>query len=252
MLYTEYDYLSNESFFLDDIGNVKCPTLRDIRKITYSLFSVYVNLLTISKDEFLARENMLEKYNQLSDSQKEFNSIFRLLFTFTPTTLKDLVQHFSYGTVFLDINTMDIKIHDKNRAVTGVINNSNFEYFRNSIASILGITNIETQKPKYKSERARILCEKLEKSKLKTHTSNDPNYTLDNMILKYCTYNTVGINMLNVWDLTYYQFIKLFCELVSAKEISYLNSIASNTFSFTEENAKSFDRNLWINKLNKN
>lgn len=251
MPYSDYDYLCNESIFLDGIGDIKCPTLRDIRKVTYSLFCIYVKFLTVSKEEFLKLNNLLEKHNQLDEEQKEYNSIFRLLCVFAPEILQDLVQYFSKsGTVSLDAEEMTIKIYDTDKTVIGIIDNSNFEYYRKSVATILGISTSETKKTKYKSERARLLCEKIEKNRQKKNNPDDLNYALSNMVLKYCTYNTSGINMLNIWDLTYYQFIKLFCELVAAKEFSYINSIASNTFSFTDENAKSFDSSAWINKLN--
>ena len=132
--------------------------------------------------------------------------------------------------------------------IVGKIDETSFEHFRESVIKILGLSNKSTDKPKYKSERARLLCEKIEKSKLKKNSTADPNYSLENMILKYCTYNTVGINMLNIWNLTYYQFMKLFRELAYCREVSYINSIAANTFSFSEENAKSFEKDLWIKK----
>ena len=34
--FSDYDYLCDEPYFYEGIGHVKCPTLRDIRKITYN------------------------------------------------------------------------------------------------------------------------------------------------------------------------------------------------------------------------
>ena len=103
---------------------------------------------------------------------------------------------------------------DKNGNISkneiGVINADNFDVFRNEILKILGLKQIETKKPKYKTERARKLAEKIAKAKAQlTKTSQqDGNMSFDNLIKKYCTHNKVGINILNVWDMTYYQFIQ--------------------------------------------
>ena len=70
------------------------------------------------------------------------------------------------------------------------------------------------------------------------------------MIKKYCTHNKVGINILNVWDMTYYQFMHMFNEYCNGRQCDYSDMIAANTFSYKE--ASDYKQMLWIEKLNNN
>ena len=52
-MYSSFDYLCNEPFYLDGIGHAVCPTVRDIRNITYQVFSLYLNTIAMSREEYL-------------------------------------------------------------------------------------------------------------------------------------------------------------------------------------------------------
>ena len=72
----------------------------------------------------------------------------------------------------------------------------------------------------------------------------------DNLIKKYCTHNKVGINILNVWDMTFYQFNVMFAEYNIGRQMDFNDAMASNTFSYKE--ASDYKPMLWIEKINKN
>ena len=74
--YTDFDYLCNEPFYVPNIGNIKCPTLKDIRKITYSTFVLYVNIVSFTLEDYLKLCGIEEQYNALSESEKEKQSLF--------------------------------------------------------------------------------------------------------------------------------------------------------------------------------
>lgn len=259
--YSEFDYLCNEPFYIDGIGTLKCPTLRDIRKISYNIFMWYLNILSTSKEKYIETFGLKEQYELLSDDEKEFNSLYKMIL-FDKRNLMFLigilnmflVEHYEVNekTASFDVYVESTdKIGKQIRQFIGHIGEDNFDLFRNEILKILGCKEIETKKPKYKSEKAKRLAEKIAKAKEKIQKTSkqDNNMTLDNMIRKYCTHNKVGINIMNVWDLTYYQFTTMFNEYCNGRQADINDGMAANTFSYKEaSDYKPFD---WMKNNNK-
>lgn len=253
--YTDFDYLCNEPFFVQNIGNLKCPTLRDIRKITHNLFVLYINIVSSTPEDYLKLCGKEEEYNTLPESKKEKLSLFTLLLYGNTSILMGLISAFVADEVLFDKDNLSFIVcsnEGENKKQIGVINDDNFDEFRNEVLKILGMKQIETKKQKYKTERARLLAEKIKKAKaqLPKTARYDENMSLDNMIKKYCTHNKVGINILNVWDMTYYQFIHMFNEYSHGRQSDYSDMIAANTFSY--EKASDYKQMLWIEKLDNN
>ena len=71
--FSDYDYLCDEPYFYEGIGHVKCPTLRDIRRITYGQFNIFLSYISITQKQFLETFGLAEKFNSLSDEEKEKN-----------------------------------------------------------------------------------------------------------------------------------------------------------------------------------
>ncbi len=235
MTYTPFDYLCNEPFYLSGIGHIKCPTLRDIRTIQYQTFSMYLNILSTSWYDYLKNSGSYEHYESLNKEQQAEFTVYNLLMLSTPAFLLDLLSYFTEGTVIFDECLFSFLVYEDNdgkKVKVGEINNENFEFFRDELRKILGIKKSESEEPKFKNEYARKLYEMMQHSPQTQKQEVDENYTLDNMIRKFCTHNKTGINLLNVWDLTYYQFMILFQEYAAARQYDYYDNMAANTFSF--------------------
>lgn len=259
-MYEQFDYLCDEPFYIEGIGTIKSPTLRDIRKITYSKFYMYLKMLSISIYQYIEITGLKDKYEKLTNEEKEANTLFRLFLNGQEEymALVGLLKFFLVDEFEFDEKMecfLIYKTDEKtttNKEIIGKINSDNFDIFRNEILKILGCKQIETKKPKFKSEKARLLYEKIqkEKEKLKDVSKGDSNLTLDNMIKKYCTHNKVGINILNVWNMTYFQFITMFDEYCVGRQADNRDNIASNTFSYTDES--SYDSQSWLKIINNN
>lgn len=259
-LYDDFDYLCNEPYFIPNIGTIKNPTLRDIRKLTHKLFMVYVNTCSISLFDYLEQTGSKEKYELLSAEEKEEINLFTLLLFENTSLIFGLVNFFVEDKFLFDENDMSFHIYieeiSEDREVLkkeiGVINADNFDVFRNEVLKILGLKQIETKKPKYKTERARKLAEKIAKAKsqIPKSSAQDENMSFDNLIKKYCTHNKVGINILNVWDMTFYQFNTMFSEYNIGRQMDFNDAMASNTFSYKE--SSDYKPMLWMEKLNNN
>lgn len=259
-LYDDFDYLCNEPYFIPNIGTIINPTLRDIRKITHRVFTLYVNICAISVTDYLEQCNLKEQYDTLSQEEKDKNNLYTLLLYTNIELLFGLIGFFINDKV--EFKKDDISFHiyteetgsDGNaiKQEIGIINTDNFDTFRNEVLKILGLKQIETKKPKYKTERARLLAEKIAKAKsqLPKAAKQDENMAFDNLIKKYCTHNKVGINILNVWDMTFYQFNTMFTEYNVGRQMDFNDAMASNTFSYKE--SSDYNPMLWIEKINNN
>ena len=139
-----------------------------------------------------------------------------------------------------------VDLTDGGEQTAGRIDGRNFDRFRESVASVLGLKKPVDKPVRFKSERARKLMEKIRNNKSSVK-KQDEAYEFDNMVLKYCTHNKVGINLLNVGGLTYYQFIRLFYEYIHARQSDYGDALAANTFSYKDP--KDYSPMQWIEKL---
>ena len=259
-LYNDFDYLCNEPYFIPNIGTIINPTLRDIRKITHGIFTLYVSICAISLSDYLEQCGLKEQYNQLSEEEKEKNDLFTFLLYTNPKLIFGIINFFIKDDVEFSQDELSFHVFSKNedenikdeRKEVGIINSDNFDIFRNEVLKILGLKQIETKKPKYKTKRAKMLAEKIAKAKaqLPKTSKQDENMAFDNLIKKYCTHNKVGINILNVWDMTFYQFNTMFTEYTIGRQMDFNDAMASNSFSFKE--SSDYNQALWMEKVNNN
>lgn len=243
--YTTFDYLCNEPYFLNGIGTVRCPTLRDIRRTTYQLFSFYLNLLTITPQD----------YQKLCGiTATENTSLYQLLLYGTPQLLTGLLSFFLTDSFSFDKASGSFLIYTQDNTQSkqpvGHIGNDNFDALREELLAILGLRRPADQTPRFKNNSAKKLFEKMQKHSQKQNKKQDENYTLENMILKYCTHNKSGINILNVWDMTYYQFITMFGEYCNGRQCDFNDMMAANTFSY--KNSTDYKPLNYMQKLNSN
>lgn len=139
--------------------------------------------------------------------------------------------------------------HDK--SPIGSIHKNSFESVLEEIKNILGINqNQEEKKPKFKNEYAQKMYENIQENTRKSGNEFDDSYTLENMIKKYCTHNKVGINILNVWELTYHQFNVMFEEYQAGRQFDFNDKMAANTFSYKD--SKDYKPMDYMKKLTKN
>lgn len=252
-IYTQFDYLCNEPFFIDGIGTIKCPTLREIRKVTYNVFSFYINIISISFEDYLKTIGLLEKYYSLTDEDKKINTMYNILLGTDPSVIIGIIKNFLLEEFEFDQSALlftTFKMVNGEKQIVGHIGNDNFEQFRTYLQLILGIKKEQENEPKFKNETAKKLFEKLQKNALTQKKKQDENYTLDNMIKKYCTHNKVGINILNVWDMTYYQFTNMFSEYCNGRQCDFNDIMAANTFSYKK--STDYKPLEYMKKLNNN
>ena len=225
-MYSSFDYLCNEPFYLDGIGHAVCPTLRDIRNITYQVFSLYLNTIAMSREEYLHLYGLPETCD---------GSYYRLLLHGNPRILFGLLAFFLTGEARYDKETETLEIYEQvngEATLTGQLGEHNFEQFRLEMQRILGIKKTDEKEPKFKNSLAQNLFQKMQRHTAKQARQADDNFEFDNMIRKYCANNKAGISILNVWDMTYYQFTCMFAEYCNARQCDFNDRMAAHTFSY--------------------
>jgi len=228
--YTDFDYLCNEKFYIGGLGHVKCPTLREIRNVSYFVFASFVDIISLSVGAYV------ERY-QYDDIDPKENNMYDVLLVKSPELLIMMLDFFVEEEFeYQSNNEFSGFVFALDGDEYGYITHDNFDRFRESLRVILGVKD-EEKPPKFKSKKARYIYEKIEREKKKIKTKNrDETYTMGNMIRKYCTNNHNGINIMNVWDLTYYQFIAMFEEYQYARSCDVNDAIAANSFSYEKSN----------------
>lgn len=240
--YSPSDYLCNEPFYVDGIGHIKCPTLRDIRKVTYQVFTLYLNTVAMTADDFL---NLCRAGTQQTQAGMPQNdtprkepaelTMYELLLSSSPQLLYGILDFFLTGAVSFnqESNTFDIYETDQEQPrLTGHIHKDNYEAFTAELLCILGLKDSEEKIPRFKNKTAKRMYEKMQRHSTQGKKQSDENFGLDNLIRKYCTHNKVGINILNVWEMTYYQFHTMFNEYCSGRQYDINDMMAANTFSY--------------------
>ena len=154
-LYTNFDYLCNEPFYIDGIGTVKCPTLRDIRTITFKVFALFQNILDMTLESYL--KSFKTTFDGSNDKLREDISLFRILLYDNPSILFSMINFFILDEIEFnqDMNRIDVFNYyqvknessvSNQKRIIGHIGEDNFDTFRSELRCLLRKKNPNSQK----------------------------------------------------------------------------------------------------------
>lgn len=253
------DLIGNTPVEISGIGHIKIPKLQEIWDIKYKTYELLCNYLTVDLNKYLELTGLTEKYKSLSDEGKIVNTLFNLIIKnkefrdmylsifsfFIIERVKFDANKLAYITYYTEID----KETKKEKTINvGKIDNSNFNEIRRYLMQINYMKSQvqeDTQPKKFKNEFARKLVERMEKAsaeKAKKASSNG--LTLGKMISKYCAVNKNGINMLNVFNLSIYQFYEQWIEHNNIRQCDIQDMIYANTVTLSD--IKAYDSQLWL------
>lgn len=248
---TLFELLSNEPIHVEGVGDIKIPTLRDIRKIGYNVYEMLCNYLSVDLKKYLEIQELKEQYDKLSEDGKLANTLYNLIIRNAEFS-KVYVLIFSFFiSENMKFNTKNesfefYKTEDNGRELIGIINNDNFDIVRDYLLQINKIKQIEVKNEavKYKNETARKLAERMEQAAKVKQDKELENFNIGKMISKYCADNKNGINILNIWDMSIYQFYDQFAQHNHIRESNIQDMVYANTVSFSDLNT--YDSQLWL------
>lgn len=238
---THEDLIGVDNICIDGIGHIKIPKLQEIWNLKYKIYELMINYLNVGLDRYLSIKNIetTETFYNLIIKDKEFLNIYFNIFTF-----------FIIENVDFDFNNNSFVIFEQNdntRNIVGKIDNSNFNDIREILLNVNYIKqqSSDEEKPIYKNELAKKMYEQMQKAKRKQEEKNQ--LTFGKLVSKYCADNKNGINMLNVHQLTIYQFYDQWFEHNYIKQCDLQDVIYANTVNFND--VSKYDSQLWLKKI---
>ena len=75
----EFELLCDEPIYIDGVGNIKIPTLRDIRRIGYKTYEMLCTYLSVDLQKYIDITGLREQYDKLSDEGKKVNTLYNLI-----------------------------------------------------------------------------------------------------------------------------------------------------------------------------
>lgn len=259
---------------IPNVGSVKSPLLKEIAKITFSMYNTYLNFLSLdihsyfksldgindgqfklyAEDELSLLRRLKEEYWKLPpEDQKDLS--FWDLAQFDKMTLSTILGALRF--FFTDEITYDPQenafllyngsVNEENeKLVTGCIHRENYNDVINVILQLNGISksDSESQPVKIKNKTAEKLLIRMEQAKKSKSFKERSKMELPNLISSLASRHS-GINMTNIWDLTVYQLYDQF------KRQRYLDSYeiqAMNVAAWGDSDGK-FKETLWFEPI---
>ncbi len=271
-----FSLISPLPFYVNGVGSIKSPTLREISKINYYTYQIYLsNLLLdpgsyyemIDKTEgaYLCNFTEQEKdtilrirseYMNLDEKSKEDISIYNIMVfdKFLIDSLLCTLNFFFEDEIIYDTKNrvfilFNGTVDDNNRKTpTGMIHENNYNEI---IDIILQRVNVDKKKDehknlKVKNKTAERLLKKMKKAKKEAEKKEDKKMEIGNLISSISAHSKT-LNILNIWDLTIFQLYDQFTRM--RYEDSYVMNSTSVSVWGDKENK--FDDTIWFSIINK-
>lgn len=199
----EFDLISGAPVMIDGVS-VYPPTLGQIKQVGFRKYQEYVSALLMSPEDFLQPEQ-LDSLGAARDP---------LIFITEIPPLRDaLIASLSF---FLheQITYSD----DIGYAINGApMSLEQIRSIRPVILRLCCVTDSQSAPPtKFRNEKARKIYEKIQKRKLEQEKAKkrrgNPDMELANLLSAFCAFSPT-YNLLNVWDLTIFQFYDQYMRL---------------------------------------
>lgn len=243
-----FDLLSPEPIYIQKVGGIISPKLRDISSIGINTYQYYLNILLMDLKTYFIMIGQQEQYEVLSEEDKNQMNIFDL-FTVdnNSTNLLQAVLNFFIKEDVIYSNEHKVFWVQKDNEVTGIISKEIYPQIcdvicqRNCIKS-----NQEEDLSKIKSKKALEIMKKLQKGRTEKakHSRADKNMELGNIISAVAN-KSQSLNILNIWDLTVYQLWDCFSRLSN----NSVYDIQSMSVAAWGNKDNYFDATAWFKRI---
>lgn len=187
---------------------VRQPKLNDIRdsSVGFKRYTTFVNTFALKIGDMVSPE-VIEK---LSANFGEKLTAY-LIFSLDPmlrAALFDAMSFFIVGDVTFDENELCFIVND-----SIMITDAIFEELRYCVLVCAGVKDIEKATPVFRSEKARMIYEKMQKGRAQLAAAKaaggNKDTMLPNLVSALCAKHP-SINLCNVWNLTVWQLYDQF------------------------------------------
>lgn len=247
-----FDLLSPEPMYFNQIGGVKCPTLREISKVSYGKYQMYLSLLLITPKSYFQNMNQTEFYENLSDEEKSSLNTFDLM-TVDSDMCSMLETALSFFLTYIPKYDEQYKVfllyeREEQTEPSGFISKDIWSQLCDIILQRNYVKPKEEDLSKIKSKRALSIMQKLQKGRenKEKNTKADKNMEIGNIISAVAN-KSESLNIINIWDITVYQLWDAFYRNCN----NSVYDIQSMSVAAYGDKDNHFDANSWFKNLNK-
>lgn len=243
------ELLSGDLIYIDGVGHVKSPKLKELNPtsgIGMWKYNLYLNILSWDKEEFLRfiRAAGHRSFRALDDPRVEvFNAM--TLFKDTRELLQNAMAFFINEKLEWDSEKKNYVITNDAGADIGIISRNNFEEVRDALLQLNYINvNKKEEQIKHSSKKSEELWKIVQKN-LKEQAKKEPqndDLRFGNVISKLCSVG-IGYTLLNVYDLTVFQLYDQFFQY------GYLRAMDLNERAFTIHGGDKFNMQDWLKPI---
>lgn len=245
----EMRLLNGSPIFVNDIGYVYALKLKEICDIGLTLYNQFINLLCIEPNTLNNNADNISTFECLIEMCKQNLEMKTFVSQAISVFLKkDILINIESSEIFIGENLLESLKENKFEKIS-ILTKDNYNDLKFIIKLQNGLCNSD-EKNGYnpEDEKARQIIEKWKKSKQKIsrQKNNDLNQNLNLIdLISILASNSNNLNLLNIWDLTIYQFNDQFAR------IKILDDYNIN-IKYLLAGAKSEDVNLkhWLCKIN--
>lgn len=245
------DLISGDPIYIDGVGHIRSPYLREIKPtsgIGMWTYNLYLNALSWDKEDFIRILSATSKLK--TDIIKNPKLEAYDLMTLVPNSrelLLNAMAFFMCEDLQWEQKGRLINVFDRqSNELVGMISRENFEEVRKMMLQMNYVGGGDTDKPiRHSSSKAQELWETAQKY-LKQERKNakaDSRMNLGNIISKVCAAG-IGYTLLNIYDLTVFQLYDQFFQ------IGYMRAMRINDTAFSIHGGKKFDTQAWLNPIN--
>jgi len=253
------DLISGDAIYIDNIGHVRSPYLRELKPtsgVGWNKYALYINLFAWNKKQLLenAKKLSILGLRALEKAPENFECFD--IMTLIPQIKMLLAEAIAFfmtdDRIGWDDKEKSYIVFDKESKVVGKINRNNFKQFSDIILQLnyVGLSKDKAPaSPEKTSKEALTRWEKaqqyLAKQAQTSTKKEDSEYSLGNIISKLCVVHP-SYNLLNVYELTVFQLYDQFFQY------NYIRTVDLNEMIYSNHGEKDFKFGDWLKNINNN
>lgn len=246
-----FDLLSPAPVYIQSIGGIISPTLREISSLGYDVYQSYLTFLLMDLKTCFTMSGNPNLYDALSDAEKSSYDVFDLLTAGEQPLLllRNILNFFLKGTADYSPEKNGFVIREENRE-TGIVTRENYSLLCDLICQRNYIkSDSRNEFSAAKSKKALEIMQKLQKGRAakEKQTKADKNMELANIISAVAN-KSQNLNILNIWDLTVFQLWDCFSRLTN----NSIYDIQSMSVAAWGDKDKHFDVTSWFKRIDTN
>lgn len=246
---TYFDLLSPEPIYFQNIGGIKCPTLREISNLTYHVYQTYLAVLSMTPKKYFEMTNQSQYYESLSDDEKASFHIYDLITQnkqLLPITENALNFFLEYESKYDEQSHSFFLFKNINEPSVGFIKKSMWIQLCDIILQRNFITPQNEDLSKVKNKKALSIMQKLQKGResKEKKAKADKNMEIGN-IISAVAHKGNSLNIINIWDITIYQLWDAFYRTCN----NHVLNIQSMSVAAWGDKNNLFDSTAWYKNL---